>query len=534
MDVYINGIWYRAQRDFTITEQTGNKTMSDISVLVESQPAPVAGDAIDLKDGEKTVFWGTCGIPKSPKYISLHEPQIYQIACNNANSILANRIINVAYQDYTITEIVNSLFTQYISQENILVGQISDIPVKLEVYTAGDFNLQTALNELADLVGATWKVSNDHRFYFIAKEDFPSFPHVINKDFLLGGEMQHTTKDYQTRTVQYVTGATDITSQQTEYFTYDGEQKSFTTVFPLARKPTVYVNGTQIPPDRIGINGIDDEDPDVVLSFAYDSQTVSIKEEEYFKTGDSVQIDYIGMFPIRVVAYNQNKISEIAAKTGTSGRREQVYLASDVTTTADALQLANSLLTQFEEATGEIKFWLTSAQLESLGMVLDHTEILTQITFALPEIHIVGDYIITERTLSPFSADASVYKIELTLRDRNYLKSYAETISDLYRDINQLYIRQDDIVIQQNSLMEAAIYSENTIPSVDLPLFNSSVIINGCPFAGFDFDGVYYPSAAGPLSGAYGPETPHYPINAVYNGSMFAPIDLSVDIYPTE
>jgi hypothetical protein len=178
------------------------------------------------------------------------------------------------------------------------------------------------------------------------------------------------------------------------------------------------------------------------LSFAYDSQTVSIKEEEYFKTGDSVQIDYIGMFPIRVVAYNQNKISEIAAKTGTSGRREQVYLASDVTTTADALQLANSLLTQFEEATGEIKFWLTSAQLESLGMVLDHTEILTQITFALPEIHIVGDYIITERTLSPFSADASVYKIELTLRDRNYLKSYAETISDLYRDINQLYIRQ--------------------------------------------------------------------------------------------
>lgn len=534
MEVYINGVEYEAQRDFSITEQTGNKTMSEISVLVESQPAPVAGDVIELKDGDNTVFWGTCGIPKSPKYITLHEPQIYQIACNNANSILANRVINVAYQDYTVTEIVTSLFQQYIAQENISVGQISSIPVKLEVYTAGDFNLQTALNELADLVGATWKVSNDHKFYFIAREDFPAFPHTINKDFLLGGEMQHTTKDYQTRTVQYVTGATDVTSQQTECFTYDGEQKSFTTVFPLAQKPTVYRNGTQIPPDRIGVNGLDDEDPNIVLSFAYDSQTIAIKDDSYFTIGDAIQVNYIGMFPIRVVAYNQSKISEIAAKTGTSGLREQVYLASDITTTADALQLANSLLNQFEEATGEIKFWLTSMQLEALGMELEDTEILTQVTFDLPEIHIQGDYIITERTLSPFSADAKSYKISLVLRDRNYLKSYAETISDLYRDINQLYIRQDDIVIQQNSIREITDYSEETDPSIDFPLFNSSVIINGCPFAGFDFDGVYYPTMAGPLSGPYGPEPAHYPIGTISNGSIFAPIDLNADVYPVE
>ena len=96
MFVYINGIEYQALRNFTITEQTGNKTLSTISVLVESQPVPVAGDVIELKDdSNNTIFWGTCGIPKSPKFSTGHETQIYEISCNNANSILANRIIKL-------------------------------------------------------------------------------------------------------------------------------------------------------------------------------------------------------------------------------------------------------------------------------------------------------------------------------------------------------------------------------------------------------------------------------------------------------
>ena len=61
-------------------------------------------------------------------------------------------------------------------------------------------------NELADLVGAVWRVDNQKKFYFIVKEEFPQFPHTINKDFLLGSELQHKTKDYMTRTVQYITG----------------------------------------------------------------------------------------------------------------------------------------------------------------------------------------------------------------------------------------------------------------------------------------------------------------------------------------
>ena len=57
MKALINGIEYDAQINFSISEQTGNKTSSDISVVVNNQPFPVSGDIIELKDdNENTIF----------------------------------------------------------------------------------------------------------------------------------------------------------------------------------------------------------------------------------------------------------------------------------------------------------------------------------------------------------------------------------------------------------------------------------------------------------------------------------------------
>ena len=104
-------------------------------------------------------------------------------------------------------------------------------------------------------------------------------------------------RDYTTRTVQYIIGAKDYTSEQEETYTYDGEQDSFTTVFPLAQKPQIWVNSTPVPPERIGVNGLDDEDENIVFAFSFDSQTISIKDQDFLTQGDAVRIAYIGMFP---------------------------------------------------------------------------------------------------------------------------------------------------------------------------------------------------------------------------------------------
>ena len=45
---------------------------------------------------------------------------------------------------YTVTEIIQRYFENYISMEGIALGLISDIDVEIEIYTAANYNLQGA------------------------------------------------------------------------------------------------------------------------------------------------------------------------------------------------------------------------------------------------------------------------------------------------------------------------------------------------------------------------------------------------------
>lgn len=458
----INGEEYALHRDYTISEQVGNKTSSTITVDVENQHIPVAGDIVEIiDDNGSCVFWGKCGIPSSPKYKSIHDPKSYKITCGNANTILADRIINVAYQNRTISDVVRLIYDKYIAAEGIALGCISSVPVILESYSAPDYNLQDALNELADLVQGVWKITNDRQFIFLVQADFPAFPQIIRPDFLIGGELQYKTKDSDTRTVQIISGASDVTDTQTETYTYDGKQKAFVTAYPISEKPIVKVNGTPLDPNQIGVNGLDDQNENAIFLFSFNSKNLNYKSNSKFlSAGDIVEVSYIGFFNIRVVLSNQTKINEIAAKTGTSGIRERVELARGIATVGDAINKAASMLERFGAERKEISFWLTTAELAAHGYTQETVELLTVVAFDLPSIGVVGRYVITERTITAITDNNQ--KIALKLVDRNYMKSYGQMFNTLARDIKQLSIRADDVIIDTNINTETAAVKEST------------------------------------------------------------------------
>ena len=500
LECRINGTAYEMTRDFQIAEQAGNKSSTTINVLVETQPVPKAGDVVEVIDtyDNTVVFWGIAGIPSSPKYSTLFDTQIYKIVCSGANALLSNRIINVAYQNYTITQIVQDLYGKYIQAEGITLGAISNIAITLEVYTASNYNLQSALNELADMCSAVWRVDENREFSFVVSDDFTVFPHTIDSDYLLGGDIQHKTKNYNTRTVQYISGATDTTSSQTENFLYDGEQETFTTSFALIQKPVIKVNGTTVASSKIGVNGIDDNNPNIEWTFSFASQVVTYKGST-MASGSTVTIVYTGQFPIRLASYNWSKINEIAALTGTSGFREQVYIATDIKTTKDAQQLASSLLAQFATETEEVSFYLLSDQLYALGLTLSDIDVLTQVNIDLPEINIQGSYVITERKLSPAYADMTnakgKYRADLKLMSRNYLKSYGEVLSDIRRDIAQLRVREDETIINDVNNQERIKCLETTLIGQGLPHCCIGAVQYGSQFAQMSFGQTVYTQA---------------------------------------
>jgi len=510
----INGQLYEMLSSFTISEQLGNKTSSDISVKVgEDQPIPKAGDIVEIVDADgmgttyETYFFGVAGIPKSPKYRSLGDPKIYSITLGNANSLLSRRLVNIAAKKMTVTQIVHQLFDDYISDEGIELVKISDMEVTFDTYTAADMNLQTALDELASYVQGIWTiemVGEKRCFCFFAEGDFPKGV-TIDEDLLIGAELQHTTKDTTLRTVQIVKGAMEETDVQTEVFKYepvsdDDDTWNIVLQFPVAEKPKAIlfnILGSLDKPEKfenyqIGQKGLNEQDEACIFFFEPNSNIITYKkpkENVQLFGGEQIQIQYIGLYPIRVSLRNQSKITEIAQRTGTSGLIEEAVLDTTVNTSTDAALLAETLLKNHGETRGELTFWSPVENLQRFGLELDDLKLLTKIRFDLPSIGVVGDYVITERSLSPFKAITDDYdgfksnlRADFKLVDRDYLKSYADLLNEYKKESAGLSVRPNETVLDAYTFNEAVTGIENFWISGHIPIFctsNADFLKNG-------------------------------------------------------
>lgn len=470
---YIGGIAYKLAADYTISEQAANKIASNISVILDAgQPIPQSGEIIEIRDDDvgEVYFLGVCGIPKSPKYSSPYDVKTYSITCSNANGILARRVVNVAYQGYTVSQIVKGLFDEYISKEGFTLGAISDVPIKINIYTAADYGLQYCLDELAEYVSGAWYCTNDRKFYFIAEEDFEPFPRTIDKDFLPITALEIKVKDTDLRTSQTISGGRSETAEQQEEFTYNGEDNNFTLSFSLSKKPAISINGTDISPDRIGVKGLNDTENSYMFLFAFDSAVLSYNtlyagtSPPPLAVGDVLQVRYVGFYPIRAVVQNAGAIADIAARTGTSGIIDNVKIDKTVRDLDDAVRLGNALLENYGATRTEISGWFSVLEAQKMGLNFNDFALLRRWRFNLPEYGAVGDFVLTERTLTPFIKGGGVENLKITLKlvDRAYLRSYGQIFDELSKATSQLSIREDDVVIDVKVTTEERVLAEET------------------------------------------------------------------------
>lgn len=484
MKVYINGTEYNATDDWTISEKVGNPTSSSFNVLVEEQPVPQSGDVIEFKnDSDDIKFFGLVGIPKSPAYSTPYQPKLYSLNCTNGNSIMQRRLVNQSYSNKTMTEIVNDLYTRYIQGEGITLGTISEIDTPtFEVYNAKNMSLMSVLNELAGFIGGVWQVTDDKVFNFLKLDDFPHCSQTLTVDNAPFGNLQRTDNAKDLRTNQIIDGAYLTTDPQTEQTTVTENWNGFFTAFPIVQKPTLYVNNVQVPETAVGVRGIDESDT-ILFYWAYKSNQVSLNPS-YSGTkpveGDVIKIVYVGLAPIRYEVRNSAKVDEIAQKTGLSGIIDNLYTDSTIVTRQDAVNKANSLLQQYGEQKNTIKCVTDIHTFLSAGFSVDDLTLYTQWTFDCPEFDMVGEYVITERVISPLRRnDDDSVTISLTFMDRDFVQSYGETITKLYFDITKLSVRADEIVINDMYVDETLGLVEDVDMVEVMPLWVAYAMENG-------------------------------------------------------
>ena len=488
MKIFINGVEKTGGLSgWKFTEKIGNPTSSTVQLVVGAgELPPVSGDVIEMKDdSDNVVFFGLVGVPKSQSFSSFFQPKIYTLNCTNGNSILARRIVNQSFVNKTITEIVQTLYSVYIADEGISLGTISDIPSPVfEVYNCKNMNLLKVLNELAGYINGAWQVTNERVFNFVALEDFPACSHEINRDTAVVAGLQTSMSDRDLRTNQIIDGAFITTDTQTEQSTVTEDWTGFFTSFPLVTQPRMFINSTEIPSEAIGVKGLDEEREGVLFLWAYDSSQIQ-KNPRYtgsivLNVGDVVSIGYTGLAPIRYEIRDSSKVAELKERTGLSGIIDNVLVDGTIITKADAESKALSLLSLHGDQQRTVKCNASLSFALEHGFLASDFDLYTQWTFNLPEIDLVGDFVLTEKTISQenLAEDGSLF-FNLTFTDRNFIQSYGEIISSLYRDVVKLSVRADETIIAVTQLKEKTTLKESVEVSSALGLWVAERMENG-------------------------------------------------------
>lgn len=472
--------------DYSIRDQAGATSVSQVTLRLEGQPIPEPLDEIELLDDGLTVqFCGICGIPETVTFSTGYEPDDVTLQVQSLNSVLRRRTVNEAWQDATVTEIVQDIFDSYISQEWFTLGTISTIAMTFKVYTAARIYIGDVLDELASKAGATWTVdSRTREFSFSTRESLRVVPAKTKVTMVKRSE---SARDLRSR--QIITGAKGKTSVQVASLSWAANQASFSVSYPLDHAVSATVAGS---PVGVGVSGFDDADVSKTFLWSYASNSVRLNPAATTKptTGSAVTFSFVGQYSIEVQAENAALITEIGTKTSTSGIIENIQSDTSIVDAEDADQSAQALLSKFGESN------------VSISLTVDDpadTEPLTVWDFSLPAIRIVGQFVITQRTRQRLTVDKE--RVSLVLADRDWYMKYGDVFGKIDRSLTAMSVRADAVVIHSRSAIDVASASEEWTVGV------GDVICFPGMEPGPLFDGFFPTPALGPFY----PDTAQFP-----------------------
>ena len=172
--IYINDIEYKTSDNYSITQQSGSVSNSTIDVLVlDGQVIPQSLMKVEILDENDNIFF--CGIiesVQSPEFSTTYEVRRYRLNINSLETIFNNRLVSDAFEEKYTHEIVQTLFTNYIEEENVTLGYISPSEQLYSNFNCSFTKLYDVLTELAEDVNGSFYISSDKKFYFISREMF--------------------------------------------------------------------------------------------------------------------------------------------------------------------------------------------------------------------------------------------------------------------------------------------------------------------------------------------------------------------------
>lgn len=366
-----------------IPDRIGERSEASFDLVVAAggyHPAPL--DTVKVYEGVNLIFSGFLWDPEEEK-VTLRTGDAVYISCRAVdNHLLADRRLAAeSYDNQTAGAIVGDLRTKYLAGDGVQAGTIQTGPT----LTRAVFNyvsMSKALDELAEIAGFYWYISHDKQLHFVDRATNAAPWAVTNTAAIRNVRVRRHRELYRNK--QYLRAGMDMTDSRTERFKGDGEAKTFTLSFPVAKAPgSVTVNGAL---RTVGIRGIDRnrdwywQKGDAVIS--QDDAAAALAAT------DTLAVTYQGMFPIIVEAEAGNEIIVRKAVEGGTGIYEHVDEITSLDDDDAARQVADAKLARYAKLDGSITFeteqsGLKAGQLISVNLTAHN---LAEATYLIEEV----------------------------------------------------------------------------------------------------------------------------------------------------
>ena len=288
----------------------------------------------------------------------------HSVDCIDNHYLADKRIIAYSAEDKTAGAIVDDLIDEYLAAEGIVAGTIETGPTITETIFAY-IPAAEAMDELAEQAGFTWWIDRYKALHFMARGSIVAPWNPTDADILDGSvQVDRASDEYRNR--QYVIGGQAETSPQTEYFTGDGQQTTFSLAYPIKSITSIKVNDVA---KDVGLRG------DTGADWYYAEQQITVNQDaagEKLTAMDILEVVYVGLYDVIAVSEDSTAINDRQGKELTTGYVESVAVMPEIQNHSQAEDVAAAKLEKFAVDGAAVTFRTMKAGLEA-GQLIEVT-----------------------------------------------------------------------------------------------------------------------------------------------------------------
>ena len=349
--VNINGVDKTSNiliNSINIQDAVNERSTASLSIIDKTGLyRPVIGETIEIYKDSNLIFAGT--IDDLPEEIieGTYLLKYTNVPLVDFHQIADRKIVAESYENQTAGYIVNHLLINYLAAENITVG---DIQAGLTISKAV-FNYKTVsscLDELSEITGYQWKINYDKTLDFFDRSTFIG-TEITESSSISNLRVRKSRQQYRNR--QYLRAGQDISTVQIRSFKGDGETQVFNVDLPIAKVPTIKVDGVA---KTVGIRGLE-----TGKDWYWNKNDKSISQDEAgtkLTTSNTLTITFQGYYPIIIVAEEPEEVESRKSIEGGTGYYESITEKTSIDTKDAALEYTNGLLRRFANIETTVEF----------------------------------------------------------------------------------------------------------------------------------------------------------------------------------